>query len=799
MDPDDIRKLDDALRSIFERLERIEQRLDRLDGGPIFVKPPSVPSNSAPALTLEVTAPPAQVFEFDLGSTPPPKAKASTPTGLDELQLGGRVLPIVGGAVFLLSIVFLIALGISRGMLTPQVQFFGALGLSATFVILGALMRNEREGFGQVLSAVGSGGLYLTAAGGHVYHGLYGSSVVVVSFVVLGLANLAYSMGRGSLPFYGLGVAGGLVSAVLPMSEKQTELHAGLHLLIMLTAGAIAVRKQWFVPFAATWLAGGMFCVPWIMPQNDPMAVNLRLALVGAHALISAVVLAGSMRFEKHPNEPPFSLAAVVLAAGGLAMMVFKPGGNLHLGPLLLALAAGAATLLMPKSFVRDRLAVAALTMGSMLTPWGNHLPTTTFAFAGLAMAYATIAYRRQVGLLGLLAGVLLVEGAFAMNAAVHGWNDGFLAEPISMKTRPLALQLSGSLALAAFLTCAAFIRNQGKTAGSLTLALTTPLIGYLAYVTFLPWDSRGVFGVPIGIGIMVAIFAVYHAQTRDITATLVGWNCAVTAVCLFWYGVVVAGERGPMLLTALLVSLATLAAMTLATIQRGTDEAPDVARFLFGLMGGSLITRFLYELILWQFLVTPPAAGTVALTFWLGGLMIWAGVRPSKAMLPLLWIYALVLTLAHISAFASDKSQLEISLLIAYLPFVAAFGSVMVRNGIQSMRAYTISSVVGWVPFSTLGVRLLSDQSGVMSQNGATTVSWTVYGAVILAIGFIMKSPGPRLFALGLFGLTVAKVLIVDLAALDPVIRIAALMLLGGVMIGAGYAYVRLLRRPDA
>ncbi len=780
----------EALRSILKRLDQIEQRLNRLEGRAPSPRPSTTPP---PPPVARVTPPAIQAVEFDLGPVAP---KPKKPSGLDELQLGGRVLPIVGGAVFLLSIVFLIALGISRGMLTPQVQFFGALGLSTTFVILGALKRDEREGFGQVLSAVGSGGLYLTTAGGHVYHGLYGSSVVVVAFVLLGLANLAYSLGRGSLPFYGLGVAGGLVGAVLPMSEKHTELHAGLHLLIMLTAGAIAVRRQWFAPYAVTWLIGGMIVLPWL--GSDPMAPNLRLALVGAHALISAIVLAWSVRFEQHPSEPPFSLAAVALAAGGLTMMAVPSRANLHLGPLVLALAAGAATFLMPKSFARERLSAAAVAMGSMLAPWGDHQPTTAFIFAGLAALFAVIALRLNIGMLGMLAAVLIIEGVFAMQVALHGWRDDFFVRAIGETGRPLAMQLSGSLAVAAFLACAAFVRTQGKTAGSLTLALTTPLIGYLAYVTFYPWDTSGAFGIPIGISVMVAIFAAYLSQTREPTAAILGWIGTAAAVGLFWYGVLQVGELGPLLVPALVVSVSTMGAMTLATIQRGTGEAPDIGRFLFGLLGGSLIARFLYEGILWQFVVARAPAGTVALTLWLAGLIVWAGARPSWAMVPLISIYTFVVGLAHVGAFDSGTTPLEISLLTAYLPLVATFGSVMVKNGIERTTAYTIASAIGWIPFSTLGVRLLADQSGMMSQNGATTVSWTVYGALILAIGFALKSSGPRLFALGLFGLTVVKVLIVDLAALDPVIRIAALMLLGVVMIGAGYAYIKLLRRSD-
>ncbi len=776
-----------SLRKLHERLDRIEQRLDRLEGRESPSNP--IPAETPPPPPPEAFVTPPPVFELPKVTQP---SQTKSPQAFDELQLGGRVLPIVGGAVFLLGIAFLIALGISRGMLTPQVQFFGSLALSVAFVVLGAVKRDEREGFGQVLSAVGSGGLYLTAAGGHVFHGLYGSSVVVISFILLGLANLGYSLGRGSLPFYGLGVAGGLVGAVLPLSEGQCGLHAGLHLLIMATAGAIAWRKAWFAPLALTWLLGGVLALQCFSVAGDHDVT--RMLLIGGHTLISAIALAAASRFEAREGEGPVALPAVVLGLGGLAMMFVQPTTALHLGALALAIAAGASTYLMPGSMVRGHVAAAAFCVAAMLAPWGNDARLTAFALAGLGAAAAIVGYRKALDLPSFLSALLVVEGVAAMQVVLHGPQQDFFLRVINAFDRPLALQMSGALAVAAFLACGALSKVRGKTAGSITLGLITPLIGYLAYLTFMPWDVSGVFAIPIGLAFMVIVFSGFVRQTEDPTAVVLAWIVATAGTLIFWTGVLTGREA--MLMPSLLLMLVALSSFLAVTYKQGPENMRSASDLLFGFLGGSLIARVLFEIISAQSTLRASVAGTIALTIWLVALMLWAGKRPSSAMIPLVVVYALVTALAHLSALEKQATWLDAALFTVDLVLIAVFSWVMRANGVKPHHAYCISSAIGWLPFFFLGVSILGDLTGAMSHNGATTVTWTIYAAVILAIGFALKESGPRFLALGLFGMTLTKVLLVDLAALDPVIRIAALLLLGLVMIGGGYAYVRFMKR---
>ncbi|HET7876458.1 MAG TPA: DUF2339 domain-containing protein [Methylomirabilota bacterium] len=75
-------------------------------------------------------------------------------------------------------------------------------------------------------------------------------------------------------------------------------------------------------------------------------------------------------------------------------------------------------------------------------------------------------------------------------------------------------------------------------------------------------------------------------------------------------------------------------------------------------------------------------------------------------------------------------------------------------------------------------------------------SVLWTLYAAAALAWGFIRSRPAVRYAALGLFGLTVFKVFLVDLAAVKTVYRILSFLVLGVVLLLVSLVYQK-ARRP--
>jgi uncharacterized membrane protein len=72
-------------------------------------------------------------------------------------------------------------------------------------------------------------------------------------------------------------------------------------------------------------------------------------------------------------------------------------------------------------------------------------------------------------------------------------------------------------------------------------------------------------------------------------------------------------------------------------------------------------------------------------------------------------------------------------------------------------------------------------------------SVLWTVYAAVVLAVGFWRDSRPLRATALGLFGVTLAKVILVDMAGLPGFFRVVAFFVLAVVMGAAAWAYQRI------
>ena len=75
-------------------------------------------------------------------------------------------------------------------------------------------------------------------------------------------------------------------------------------------------------------------------------------------------------------------------------------------------------------------------------------------------------------------------------------------------------------------------------------------------------------------------------------------------------------------------------------------------------------------------------------------------------------------------------------------------------------------------------------------------TVVWVILASTALVVGFRFRQRTMRLLALGLFALTAAKLLLVDMSGFQQIYRILAFMLVGVVLIAASYLYHRLERR---
>jgi uncharacterized membrane protein len=73
-----------------------------------------------------------------------------------------------------------------------------------------------------------------------------------------------------------------------------------------------------------------------------------------------------------------------------------------------------------------------------------------------------------------------------------------------------------------------------------------------------------------------------------------------------------------------------------------------------------------------------------------------------------------------------------------------------------------------------------------------AISVLWTLYAIALILLGFRYQQTRLRLVALGLFGVTVLKVLLADMARVSTPFRIISFVVLGLMLIGASYLYYR-------
>lgn len=71
-------------------------------------------------------------------------------------------------------------------------------------------------------------------------------------------------------------------------------------------------------------------------------------------------------------------------------------------------------------------------------------------------------------------------------------------------------------------------------------------------------------------------------------------------------------------------------------------------------------------------------------------------------------------------------------------------------------------------------------------------SVWWAVYASALLVVGFAARRSPLRFMALAMFAVTLAKVLIVDLARIDLIYRVASFLALGGLLVAASLLYQR-------
>jgi uncharacterized membrane protein len=92
------------------------------------------------------------------------------------------------------------------------------------------------------------------------------------------------------------------------------------------------------------------------------------------------------------------------------------------------------------------------------------------------------------------------------------------------------------------------------------------------------------------------------------------------------------------------------------------------------------------------------------------------------------------------------------------------------------------------------------------LAQQLSLSVIWTVYGGAMLVAGIVRRNRMLRMMALGLLGITIIKVFLLDLSSLERIYRIVSFIVLGAILLAVSFLYQRYRQRmaewiddPDA
>lgn len=340
--------------SLESRLARIEARLDRLESV-------SVPVSS------EIETP---TFE--------PTAHHSSA----EYVIGAKLLPRLGASLIVLAIAFIAIVETSKN---PALNKGMLLAIEAVFCLafvgFGEWKRNELEGFGQTLAAIGSLGLYMTAAGGHFAYGELSAATMATGFAVLTLLNHAYSALRNSRTFFVIGASGGLAAMLFPLAVQDYGT-ALLTYTVVTVGGAVACAiRRWLQLSIVGWVLGLLILAP-VIDSAHP-----RLPVVFAMYLGSlACIYAAMHSYSKWSLDPWNAGAGISIFLTGFIGWRVLPSAD-GLLPVLVFAAAGG---ILSQAAPRDNLAAKSLLVGSAaigLVLGPLYLPATIQVYVFVALA----------------------------------------------------------------------------------------------------------------------------------------------------------------------------------------------------------------------------------------------------------------------------------------------------------------------------------------------------------------------------------------------------------------------------
>ena len=807
------------------------------------IVPPPVPP-VAPAASAVPSAPMRAP-----SSSPPPRI------GFEE-RFGTRWLVWVGGIALTLGGIFVVRYTIQEGLIGPGVRIMLGALLALILVAAGEWTRRKENLSGLpglptahipgILTAAGTTVAYATV---YAAYGLYNFLPPGVAFVLMGLVallTLTAALLHGPA-LAGLGVIGAYLAPLL-VSTAQPDYWALYIYIAVVTAASFALARLRLWRWLA--LAAIVLSAAWTLPGMTPGAVTA----VGAHAFntlagfaLAAVFLVCGLLYgpDVKPGEldrvSVFALSIYLLAA---ALLVLASRHDATALTVFVVLTIGTVAVAWRAEAASGAVPVAAVLAMVVMAHWAvqENLDFLKWPAGPAAPAIAEpqrYDYGSHLTLAAAWAALFGVAGFFAQGRSVRAlvpmlWSATSVFAPLAMlialhyrianldRSLPfaaLALLLGAIFALA---TENLLRRERRPGIGAASAFYATGALAALALALTFALE-KGWLTIALA---LMAPGAAWIAEKRPLPwlRSLAAIMAAVVTARVGWEPRIVGNDLGtaPIFNWLLYGYGVPAASFWLAgwLLRRRRDDPPartvDAAAILFTVLLVVLeIRHYVTRGDMYQ-----ASAGLTEIALYVNaGLAMTIGLEYVRrrsgsivhnvgaCIVAALTLIAIIADLVYVAD--PDLARHPVGpafinlILLGYgIPAVLAITLALIARTTRPLPyriAAAITAMTLALFYLTLEVRrlfhgpILAGPTGDAEQYMYSTV-WLLFGIVVLAVGFFLRSQPARLLALGVIAVTIAKVFIVDTASISGIFRALSMIGLGVVLLGIGWLYQRLL-----
>lgn len=738
--------LEAGLTELSYRIRALEQRVDGRQ--PYVVPPPPIQRPQEQPVAYATPAPPDQHFQPP-SPQPPSVPRASAPSSAQdaaalEYNLGAKVLPWAGAIIMLVAIGFFVSVGIQQGWFTPTLQFASAMIVSLGFICVGFWKREEREEFGKLLIGIGSCGVYLTLAAGHLFMQpkLYEGELLVAMFLGWSLVNLAYSYIASSRAFLAIGLLGGLAAALMPLNESNYAMNVVLHSAIVLPAFAIAAKNKWSVGVLGIWALSILALLPTLLcaAGGDHATIDLRIWALFGNSLAACLAYGIAGKIGEFDPSEAFIPSAIIVAGMGALGVFADDLASWHLNAtshlVIFGILAAAAGFTMREQTARERFWLGGAIVAAVLSPLQLHPADASWSFMAVTVVCALISTRfAAVSLLSLA----WIDLALAMGYYVRA------AEIAS----PLRFEISLLASIMAAVVVLTWATNRAKEAAETLVAIAAVLL--VAFGSRIIWITTGEATQDLVRSLYMAFLWVPAAVALAATARrkqwqiVLGLSWAVYGCAVADYMFVAGGTSLPFGL-----EMTALVLMMAAVVHMGYETNRALASIESILIGVSTMVVGLGSRIVWiscgAELSDQVRSLYVAFLWiaWAGALSLFGARRKWDNVLGFGWVVLFAAMANYI--IAAEGATIPLRLELEALLFLMG---MVVFMGIETNRAKASPESI--LSFAAVLLVALGSRVVWVSSGGATADSlrgllmaflWVPAGTMLVAIGSARSWP---------------------------------------------------------